>query len=52
MIREELFITRSRVLHTVQLYLFRTHLLEDFPSPPPNVDNNDLLLDQNWFTQH
>lgn len=30
----------------------RTHLLEHLPSRPPNVDNNDLLHDQNWFTQH
>ena len=35
----------------INLYL-RTHLLEHFRSPPPSVDNNDLLHDQNWFTQH
>ena len=29
-----------------------THFLNTFPVHPPNVDNNDLLHVQNWFTQH
>ena len=36
---------------SLKLCFIATHLLEHFPCPPLNVDNNDLLHDQNWFTQ-